>query len=208
MVNDIVIALESGTDNPNAVALISGTGSNCYGRNAQGQEAKTGGMDYILTDQGSGFYIGSAMLREVVKSFDDRGPKTTLEKMICEYFHLASVADLKTVVYNPTLSKAEIADLALMCFQALEQKDVVAQTIIDLAIEELTLMAVTVINKLNMGGEPLDLVLAGGVTKNQYFKAKLSEKILTQYSQIKIVVPEKEPVFGALKMAQKAHFTI
>jgi len=208
LVNDIVIALESGTDNQNAVALIAGTGSNCYGRNSQGEEAKTSGMDYILADQGSGFYIGSQILRAVVKSFDGRGQKTIMEKMIGDYFHLESLSDLKTVVYNPTLSKAEIADLSVICFQALEQKDEVAETIVKMAIEELFLMAATVIDRLKMTTVPLDCILSGGIMNNAYLREQVSQKLITKCSQIKIVTPTQKPVFGALKMAQKVHFAI
>lgn len=204
LVNDIVIALESGTDKENAIALISGTGSNCYGRNQNRQEAKTGGMDYILTDQGSGFFIGDLVLKQVVKSFDGRGQKTILEQKICDYFHIESIADLKSVVYNPLLSKPEIADLALLCFQALTERDQVAKLIIDSAVDELFLMAKTVIDKLDMASLEIDCVLAGKVTSNEYVKQQISEKLKNYSSQINIVIPEKQPVYGALKMALRA----
>lgn len=208
LVNDIVIALESGTDNPNALALISGTGSNCYGRNSSGQEAKTGGMDFLLTDQGSGFYIGSNLLRAVVKSYDGRGQKTIMEQLVCEYFHISSVADLKTVVYNPNLSKPEIADLGLICFQAMEKGDMVAQQIIDMAIEELILMGSTVIRKLHIGEENVACVLAGKVTTNNYVRETISNRLRSSFSNIEIVIPHQEPVYGALKMALRQNTII
>ena len=71
--NDSVIALANGTSNPNAVVLISGTGSICFGRNQAGQTAKTGGM-VLLTDQGSGYYIG-LRCSGGCKSFDGRRSK-------------------------------------------------------------------------------------------------------------------------------------
>lgn len=58
IVNDSLIALESGSQNPNALVLISGTGSNCMGRNDHGNMAHVGGMDYLLSDEGSGYAIG------------------------------------------------------------------------------------------------------------------------------------------------------
>lgn len=203
LVNDIVIALESGTDNPNALALISGTGSNCYGRNEAGQIAKTGGMDYLLTDQGSGFYIGSKLLKAVVKSFDGRGQKTIMEDLVCQYFHISSITDLKTVVYNPNLTKPEISDLGLICFQAMEQGDALAKNIIDQAIQELILMAKTVINKLQISDKTIDCVLAGKVTTNPYVKDIISNSLRKEFPNINIIIPDKDPIYGALKMAMK-----
>ena len=126
LVNDIHIALESGTDAVEAVALIAGTGSNCFGRNAQGQMAKTGGMDYLLSDQGSGYDLGRRTLREAVKSYDGRAPKSLLENLVAQHFEVESLASLKDKVYNPALTKAQVAHLAKICEVAYKQGDEVA----------------------------------------------------------------------------------
>lgn len=201
LVNDIVIALESGSDAKNAIALISGTGSNCYGRNKYGQEAKAGGMDFLLTDQGSGHFIGGEVLKTAVKSYDGRGAKTVLEKKICDYFHIDSILDLKQRVYNPHLTKPEIADLALICFEALAENDQEAKRIIDEAISELVLMAKTVAEKLLITQDNYDLVLAGKIATNDYVRNALVNKIKEISANVQIVIPEKDPVYGALKMS-------
>src|SRR5262249_32856921 len=46
--HDIRIALAGGTGGEPGIALIVGTGSSCYGRNAQGESKRTGGWGYIL----------------------------------------------------------------------------------------------------------------------------------------------------------------
>src|SRR5690606_13048274 len=103
LVNDVEIALEVGTDNPNALAIIADTGSNCFGRNAAGDTAKTGGMDFLLSDQGSGYEIGRYVLRSAVKSFDGRDEKSILENLVCEHFHINSIRDLKDAVHQHPL---------------------------------------------------------------------------------------------------------
>lgn len=86
LLNDSEIALVNGSDSPNALILVSGTGSICYGKNSQGQTARVSGMDYLLADQGSGYSIGRKVLHAAVKSFDGRGQKTSLEGLVCEHF--------------------------------------------------------------------------------------------------------------------------
>jgi len=79
-----------------------------------GETAKTGGMDYLLSDQGSGFDIGQQVLRAAVKSYDGRSKKTLLEKLLCEHFKIESIEDVKDKVYNPRLNKTQIAQIRLL----------------------------------------------------------------------------------------------
>lgn len=51
--NDTKIGLAAVSDSPNGIIIICGTGSNCYGVNEKGKEAKANGWDYILGDEGS-----------------------------------------------------------------------------------------------------------------------------------------------------------
>lgn len=203
LVNDIVIGLESGTDKGDAVALIAGTGSNCYGRNAEGQAAKTGGMDYLLTDQGSGYAIGRRVLRLAVKSYDGRNEKSVFEELVKAHFKIDSIANLKDAVYNPPLNKPEIAALSKLCVTAFEQGDAVAREVFDWAIDELYLMIATVVTKLGMTTRSVDCVLVGGVTSIDYVHTRLEEKLKGLCPQITVIRPSQAPVYGALKLAMR-----
>lgn len=204
LINDIEIALESGTSKADAVALIAGTGSNCFGRNAEGKEVKVGGMDFLLTDQGSGYAIGRAVLRSAVKSYDGRIERSLLEQMVCEHFHLPSIGELKDAVYNPMLSKAEIAELTAVCVEAFNQGDAVARSILDHNIDELYMMVDTVMTKLDMASRQVDVVFVGGISKVQYIADRLTEKVRSLCPGVTIITPDQEPVYGALKMALHA----
>lgn len=203
LVNDVVIALESGAESENAIALISGTGSNCFGKNAKGQTAKTGGMDFLLSDQGSGFEIGQQVLRAAVKSFDGRGQKTKLERLVCEYFEIESINDLKDKVYHPPLNKTEIAKLSQLCFQALAEKDTKANEIIAETVEELVILVETVIKRLYLANEETDLVLVGGIATDPHIRKMLKLMLTLRYPKLHLLLPEHPPVYGALKMAMK-----
>ena len=203
LVNDIVIGLESGTQQENAVAIIAGTGSNCYGRNEQGHEVKVGGMDYLLTDQGSGYQIGVDVLRTAVKSYDGRIEKSLLQDLVCRHFQIDSVAHLKSCVYNPVLNKAEVAQLTKICEDAHNQGDAAATAILDRAIDELVLMLRAALTKLDLIGKGVDCVLVGGVTKIPYVHEKIDQKVREFCPNMSLNRPEKEPVYGALSLAMK-----
>ncbi|MGD9129175.1 MAG: BadF/BadG/BcrA/BcrD ATPase family protein [Candidatus Woesebacteria bacterium] len=201
IVNDAWIALASGSKKENAIILIAGTGSNCLGRNQKGQIAKTGGLDFLLAGEGSAYSIGLAVLKAATQSYDGRAKKTILEKLLCEYFKVDSILDLKSKVYQPLLSKKQIAQLAQLCTQAFEQDDLVAKEIFDQAISNLMNMVVTVIKKLDLQDTVTDVVLVGGLTRVTYIKEQLIARIKDFNSQIKPIFPKNSPAHGAIKMA-------
>ena len=65
VVNDALVALETGAPGAPGVVIISGTGSIAYGRNARGEAARAGGWGYMLGDEGGGYWIGRAALRRI-----------------------------------------------------------------------------------------------------------------------------------------------
>jgi N-acetylglucosamine kinase-like BadF-type ATPase len=201
LVNDIEIALESGTDKSDAVALISGTGSNCFARSAEGKHTQVGGMDFLLTDQGSGYAIGRAVLRRAVSSYDGRIERTMLEDLVCQHFKLPSIGELKDSVYHPLLSKPEIAGLSKVCSVAFEKNDSVARIILEDAVNELYLMVSTAMTKLGITDRQVDMVMVGGVTTIPFIQERLTEKLTTLCPKISIIRPDAQPVTGALKMA-------
>lgn len=205
LMNDSMIALANGSDNPNVVILISGTGSICYGRNANGETARVGGMDFLLTDQGSGYDIGRHVLREAVKSYDGRRTKTILEQLVCEHFSIQSIEHLKNEVYNPPLSKIEVAELAQLCSRAYEAHDQAAIDIFHWSEVELALLASTLLKKLHLETEPTDLILSGAVLSISHVREQLEMHLREQFPNLKIVFPEKPPMYGALKLALKEH---
>lgn len=203
IVNDIVIGMASGSTHPDAITLISGTGSNCYGRNSKGEEAKSSGMDFLLTDQGSGYQIGLDALRMAVKSYDGRAAKSSLEQAVCRYFQIESIAHLKRFVYHPTLSKPEVAELAKITVAEQEKGDAVATGILEWASHELLEMSRAVITRLEIQDKVVDCVLVGSMTSVPYIQKRLTEELPRICPQIQIVRPDKDPVFGALKMAME-----
>lgn len=203
LVNDSWIALESGTQKKDAIILIAGTGSNCLGRASDGRQAKAGGFDYLLSDQGSSYFIGRLALKTAAKSYDGRGQKTKIEALLTNYFQLNNFAQIKTKIYQPVLNKSQIAQLARLVDEAFRQKDIVAKQILDRAVMELVLMIKTVAADLDFKNKVFDLVLVGGLFNQKYLKQTLLAQITQLFPLAKIIFPKKLPVYGALSLAMK-----
>ena len=88
--NDAMAALAAGTGGElRGVALISGTGSIAVGAGHNGVRVRAGGWGPLVSDDGSGFSIGSAALRVAAASSDGRQrPPSALLGAICEQLGL------------------------------------------------------------------------------------------------------------------------
>lgn len=201
VVNDSEIALASGTNKQNAVVIISGTGSNCFGRNDMGQTAKSGGLDYLLSDEGSAYDIGLKILKAAVMSADGREEKTELEDLVKNYFSVTEIVKLKQKVYAPGFNKASIARISLLLPQALEKNDNLALKILDDAVESLVNMVRAVCKNLHFEDQVFDLVASGGMFSDAMISvSRFSQSIKEEFPKAVIIRPQKPPVYGALNL--------
>ncbi len=201
IVNDIHLVLAAGSKQGNVIALISGTGSQCYGKGMDGRSARTGGMDFLLTDQGSGYEIGRRVLRAAVCSFDGRSIPSSLEQMVLKHFEVEDFNDLKAKVYFPILNKAQVAELAKVCVDAHQQGDKVATQILDDMALDLLNMAEAVIRRLEFTNEAAEVICSGGIAKLPFIFEKVKSALAPKYPKLSIKIMEEEPVFGAITLA-------
>ncbi len=202
IVNDAELILAAGTPAGWGVGLICGTGSIALGRAADGRMARAGGWGYLLGDEGSGYDVGRAALRAVMRSYDGRNPQTALTPAVLAHWGLTAPPDLVTRVYQPPLHPADLAALAMVVETTAAQGDEVARGILREAGGELALAARAVIRGLNLP-EPTPCALAGGVIiKGQAMQALFLAAAEALGLQLDPVTPVVEPAQGALRLAR------
>src|SRR4029079_10955142 len=152
VVNDALIALEAGAPEQPGVVVIAGTGSIAYGRNDRNQAARAGGWGYMLGDEGSGYWIGRAALRAVLRESDRRGPATQLTPLLLNYYGVARAQDLIHQVYHNTLRPAAIASIAQCAQGAFSDGDPVAVGILRGSADQLESSAISVATRLELVG--------------------------------------------------------
>jgi len=201
LVNDIVIALRSGTEAKHGAVIIAGTGSNAL---AIGPKAiaRASGRGHRLADEGSGYAQGLAALHAITKADDGRGPKTVLTKYVLAHFKVRKPADLIHIVYEPSFGKPQIAALAPYVQFAAEQGDSVARAILTDAAKELALLAITVIRKSGLARQAFPLVTVGGIFKCPIIlPAHFRAVVRTFAPKVQFIRPKLRPALGAWKMA-------
>jgi len=202
ILNDTRIGIEAGSDSKNKIIIIAGTGSNCFGINEDGREARASGWDYILSDEGSGYGVGLESLRAVMRAYDGRGRSTLLTGAILEELNLDKIPDLTGWAYSGPFSKNKISRLSKMVCETAGMGDKVSMDILREAAVEAAISVITVAKKLGLEKKSFDLVLVGGLFKcEKYFKNFLINKLKKKFPKINFMPLVAGPVEGAIKIA-------
>lgn len=146
------------------ILVIAGTGSIAWGRAEDARVARTGGWGHLLGDEGSGYAIGSAALRAVLRAHDGRGAPTSLERTILHATGLSAPELLVHFVLNA--GKADVAALAPLVF-AEADADTVALGIIEEAARALAAHVAALHTRLRPWAMPTPLAFSGGLVSNR-----------------------------------------
>jgi N-acetylglucosamine kinase-like BadF-type ATPase len=204
VVNDSRVALRAGTTDGVGLVLIAGTGSNCYGFDKTGRSAQAGGIDQILSDEGSGYDIGLRGLRAVVAQLDGRGEETLLKAKMFEKLKVKSLEEMYGQVYGHYTAKPQIASLAVVVSECAEQGDVVARDILNHSVNELLSMVDAVLRQLDWQDQSVTAVMVGSVLHQHYISHRLLSELRRVAPLIKPVQPDVSAAVGAAWMAKES----
>lgn len=203
VVNDARVALRAGTDDGVGVVLIAGTGSNCYGRDGKGKEARAGGIDHILSDEGSGYDIGLRGLRAVVAELDGRGEATQIKQRLYARLRVRSLEELYARVYGEYVTKPRIASLAVTVCECAADGDIVARDILNHSVNELLSLVDAVLRRLEWQDTVTPVVMVGSILQEPYIAQRLKIELLRIAPKAKVVRPGVSSAVGAAWMAKE-----
>ncbi len=192
---DQEIALRGAMDTP-GIALISGTGSICFGRNGAGETARSGGFGHLIDDGGSGYALGRDVLSEAVRVLDGRSGCTALLERVLARLGGETAQDIVSFVYSPQTDKSKIAKY---CFIAVElaAREPEAMAILRRGAGELKALVAAVQQRLDLAGCPIAL-LGGLVGEENPYRA-LTVQMLSPLGTP--MHPSHDALWGAAQMA-------
>jgi N-acetylglucosamine kinase-like BadF-type ATPase len=203
VVNDTIGAFRAGASAAWGVVLVCGKGINAAAIAPDGRHARFPGVGDIAGDWGGGGGVGMAALQAAVRSGDGRGPNTTLQQAVPQYFGQPDPDTLVRELYFGRIPEIRTAELSKVAFAAAAGGDPVARSIISRLAAELAGMANALIRRLDMAGLPVEIVLAGSVfrTKDAPFYDELSGGIRSVAPNARFVHLAWPPVAGAALLA-------
>jgi N-acetylglucosamine kinase-like BadF-type ATPase len=161
VVNDAMIGLVAGAQEGWGLAVVAGSGCNCWGRNRQHRYGNVTGMGFPMGEgAGAGELVGEAV-RRVSRAWSRRGPVTHLTDVFCELVGVKTAAEL---IEGLTQERFEIRGRAApFIFKTAENGDAVACDVIRWAGESLADLAAGVARQLEIEQEQFEVVLVGGL---------------------------------------------
>lgn len=204
--NDALVALRAGISQSWGVVLICGTGFNAAGRAPSGQEFRFPALGWISGDWGGAGTLAIEMVRLVMRADDGRGTPTHLTRLLLDALAYPSPHDLMRALYHQQIDLTDLRTTVPLLFQAAEQGDPPAQSLLIALGEELGLSAVTVIKRLAMEVLPVEVVLGGSVFKGQgLLLTDTISRVIHQTAPLATLVrPSFEPVVGAVLLGLEA----
>lgn len=160
---DVEAAMQDAFGSGPGILVIAGTGSIAWGRSADGRCVRAGGWGQVLGDEGSSYALGRAALGLAMREYDGRGEFAGFMKAVLAHTRVSSEDGL--VRWAAAASKADIARLAGIVFDAAAAGSPSAQDVIDDAAAEIALHASALYDRLGPWDTPPTVALAGGLVE-------------------------------------------
>ena len=199
--SDFSVALDDAFGDGPGVLLISGTGSIAFGRGPTGLTARCGGWGPAFGDEGSGAWIGRKALSVVSAASDGREPETALTGAILTAAQVNELSELITWAASATPST--LASLAPVVMSVADAGDLRANSIVSLAVEELSLHVRALARQLFVDERAsLPAALTGGMLKRgSTLRRRLEHRLKSAVPGAQVSSDEVIPVRGAVRGA-------
>jgi N-acetylglucosamine kinase-like BadF-type ATPase len=185
--------------------VIAGTGSICFGRNECGESARTGGGGPVISDEGSGDWIGRRAVQEALAAINSEA--SVLFNEIAKVWAVREGAELQRQLNSEPAP--DFAALFPTVQNIASNGDQAAVKILREAGTELAKLAEELIRQLWRRPQRVRVAMSGGVFENSAlvrdtFVTRLRANLKSGGFEIAVSFGLAEPVMGALALARKA----
>jgi N-acetylglucosamine kinase-like BadF-type ATPase len=196
--NDTFAVLRAGTDRRFGVAVTCGAGINCLAVAPDGRSVRFPSLGSWSGDWGGGLDLGLAALWAAARSEDGRGPGTSLERLVPAQFGLDTPTTLARALLRKQVDERQLATLAPLVLEE-SAHDVVAGEIVDRQADEVVTMVAAALRRLDLGREPLEVVLGGSVLQsgNARLLRRIEERLQSDGRPLTVRLCPSPPVVGS-----------
>ena len=202
LVNDTLLGLIAGAEQGWGIAVVAGSGENCWGRDAQGRIGRMTGSGSMMGEYGGASTIAEKTIQVVSSEWSQRGPHTSLTQVLLEATEALDIDDL---VEGLTQERYQVgAEIAPHIFQAAEDGDQVALEVARWAGEQLGNMVNGIVRQLNFQDETFDVIEMGGVfSAGKLLTVPFHDTVLKEAPGARFIPLKVPPVVGAALLAME-----
>ncbi|MEZ5346980.1 MAG: BadF/BadG/BcrA/BcrD ATPase family protein [Pyrinomonadaceae bacterium] len=200
--HDALTALIGATGGEPGIVVIAGTGSIVFGINQSGETARAGGLGFLFSDGGSGFWLAKEVISAAIKEQDGAIKNCGLEKMVLEFFCVSGIRKLTNAFYNNEISRDTIAAFAEKILDKGFEGDKFLCDLIFRGIRELTANVNGAAKKLKFKKD-YKVCGVGGLFQNSFFQKQFRKELSAEIPSAVFSKPEFSPAVGALLLAYR-----
>jgi N-acetylglucosamine kinase-like BadF-type ATPase len=196
--NDTFALLRAGAGTAWGVAVVCGAGINAVGVSPSGGVARFPALGRLSGDWGGGFGLGEETLWHAVRAEDGRGPATVLTDVVRTCFGAATVEDVVVGLHFGELPMAGLHTLVPHLLSA-ARHDALARSLVERLADEIAVLGVVAMRRLDLLGGPCEVVLGGGVLTagDDLLMSLIARRYADQAPHARLVVADVPPIVGA-----------
>jgi N-acetylglucosamine kinase-like BadF-type ATPase len=200
--HDGLIALVGATGGAPGIAVIAGTGSFAFGRNAEGRSARAGGWGFVFGDEGGGFDLARQALRAALRFEEGWGPATALRDALLEATGERDANRVLHLFYTDEYPRDRVALLAKLVDEVARAGDRVAGDILNGAAQSLATIASAVRRQLFSPDQTVCVSYIGGAFRSEMLLARF-RMLMELHEGNRVAAPVYGPAGGALLEAYR-----
>ncbi|HZH34837.1 MAG TPA: BadF/BadG/BcrA/BcrD ATPase family protein, partial [Pyrinomonadaceae bacterium] len=198
--HDAPTALASAVGGGQGIVVIAGTGSIVYGENERGEIARIGGLGFLFSDEGSGFWLALQIIKLAIKEQDGLIAPAGLQRLVLDFFRVKEIRELTTAFYNEKVSRDEIASLAKAAHEAALAGNEFIAAQIRSGAEELGRKVKVAAKRLGFL-ESFTVAGVGGMFRAELMRKYFQEFLQRELPEAAFTKPRFNPAVGALLLA-------
>jgi N-acetylglucosamine kinase-like BadF-type ATPase len=166
---------------------------------ADGRTSRFLSLGTMSGDWGGGYGLGLDAIWWAIRAEDGRGPETALREAVPGHFGLATVYDVAVAMHQNSLGWDAPLGLVPVLFRVAGAGDAVALDIVRRLAGEVCVMALSALRRLGLDGQPVPVVLGGGVlaARDPVLTAELAKRFAAEATLGPPCIVEVPPVVGA-----------
>jgi N-acetylglucosamine kinase-like BadF-type ATPase len=206
VINDTFAILRSGltdrVDGPEphwGVGVVCGAGINAVGVAPDGRVTRYLALGTISGDWGGGYGLGLEVLWHAIRAEDGRGPDTVLTRSLTAHFEVERVEEITIGLHQGKIDHDELIGVAPLLLQAADEGDPVARRVVHRLADEISVMAITAMRRLDLTGLTTPVILGGGVitARNPLLMDGITRQLAEAAPRAQVRVIDVPPVVGA-----------
>jgi N-acetylglucosamine kinase-like BadF-type ATPase len=205
VVNDTFAILRAGLrDEPHwGAAVVCGAGINAVGVAPDGRGTRFLALGQLTGDWGGGYGLGREVMWHAIRGEDGRGPVTALTEGVRDFFTADKVEDVAIGIHKGKIPDGDLNGLAPVLFQASAAGDEVARSIVDHLADEIAVLAITAMRRLDLLALPTPVILGGGVitARDPRLIDGISARLAEAAPRARMRIIDVPPVVGAALLA-------